>query len=296
MPVASVVPPKISADFGEHPIGTGAWTLVAWQHDDYVLLARNNEYFGGAPKLDSLMIRIIPEPSTAVAEFESGNVDLLYVPEANAPRWEQTDEKKALLTSAPALRLWYVALNTTRGPLTGMCGCGRRLNHAVDVRTDPRQAPGRPRAPRGRVIPPTLEGADTTRAPYAYDPAAAKKLLAAAGYAKGFDIELWLPQDPAFARVAESIQSYLAAVGVRAKIVQRESDRGPRSLAQRTDGHVREGLVRRLSGRRKLLVSPCCTARIQRRWGNVSFYEKSGSYDPHRSRLARTEQVSNPSA
>lgn len=222
MPVASVVPAKISPDFGEHPIGTGAWTLAAWQHDDYVLLARNPEYFGGAPKLDSLMIRIIPEPSTAVAEFESGNVDLLYVPEADAQRWEQTDQKKALLTSAPALRLWYVALNTTRGPLKDV-RVRQALNHAVDVRTIlDKLLGGRGHLAAG-VIPPTLEGADDARAPYAYDTAAARKLLVAAGYAKGFDVELWVPQDPAFARVAESIQSYLAVVGVRVKLVQRES-------------------------------------------------------------------------
>ncbi|MEO8881255.1 MAG: ABC transporter substrate-binding protein [Gemmatimonadaceae bacterium] len=222
MPVASVVPTKISPDFGEHPIGTGAWTLVAWQHDDYVLLARNSEYFGGAPKLDSLLIRIIPEPSTAVAEFESGNVDLLYVPEADAQRWEQTDEKKALLTSAPALRLWYVALNTTRGPLKD-ARVRQALNHAVDVRTIlDRLLGGRGHLAAG-VIPPSLEGADDARAPYAYDTTAARKLLVAAGYAKGFGIELWVPQDPAFARVAESIQSYLAVVGVRVKLVQRES-------------------------------------------------------------------------
>ncbi len=222
MPVASVVPAKVSADFGEHPVGTGPWSLVRWQHDDYVLLARNPAYYGGAPQLDSLMIRIIPEPSTAVAEFESGNVDLLYVPEADAPRWEQTDEKKALLTSAPALRLWYVALNTARGPLKDK-RVRQALNHAVDVKTIlDKLIGGRGHLAAG-VIPPTLGGTDSTRAPYAYDPAVAKRLLAAAGYPKGFDIELWLPQDPAFARVAESIQSYLAAVGVRAKIVQRES-------------------------------------------------------------------------
>jgi peptide/nickel transport system substrate-binding protein len=222
MPVASVVPAKIPADFGEHPVGTGPWTLVSWQHDDFVLLAPNREYFGGAPTLDSLMIRIIPEPSTAVAEFESGNVDLLYVPEADAQRWEQTDEKKALLTTAPALRLWYVAINTTRGPLKDV-RVRQAINHAVDVRTIlDKLLGGRGRLAAG-VIPPTLEGADTARAPYTYDPALAKKLLADAGYTKGLYIDLWIPQDPAFARVAESIQSYLAVVGIHAKLIQRES-------------------------------------------------------------------------
>jgi peptide/nickel transport system substrate-binding protein len=288
MPVASVVPAKISADFGEHPIGTGAWTLVSWQHDDFVLLAKNAEYFGGAPKLDSLMIRIIPEPSTAVAEFESGNVDLLYVPEADAPRWERTDEKKALLTSAPALRLWYVALNTTRGPLKDV-RVRQALNHAVDVRTIlDKLLGGRGRLAAG-VIPPSLEGADTTRAPYAYDPTAAKKLLAAAGYAKGFDIELWLPQDPAFARVAESIQSYLSAVGVRAKIVQRESAAAREASRNgQTDMFVKDWYADYPDAENFLY--PLLHGANRGVGGNVSFYENP-AYDRIVS-LARTEQDS----
>jgi peptide/nickel transport system substrate-binding protein/oligopeptide transport system substrate-binding protein len=168
------------------------------------------------------MMRIIPEPSTAVAEFESGNVDLLYVPEAETSQWEQTDERKALLVSAPALRLWYVAINTTRGPLRD-ARVRRALNYAVDVRTIlDKLLGGRGRLAAG-VIPPSLDGADTARAPYPYDPARARQLLAAAGYPNGFALDLWFGQDETFARVAQSIQAYLAAVGVRVRIVQRDN-------------------------------------------------------------------------
>lgn len=288
MPVASVVPAKILVDFSEHPVGTGPWTLVSWQHDDFVLFAPNREYFGGAPKLDSLMVRIIPEPSTAVAEFESGNVDLLYVPEADAQRWEQTDEKKALLTTAPALRLWYVAINTTRGPLKDV-RVRQAINHAVDVRTIlDKLLGGRGRLAAG-VIPPTLEGADTARAPYAYDTVLAKKLLADAGYAKGFDIDLWIPQDPAFARVAESIQSYLAAVGVRAKLIQRESA-AAREAARRgqTDMFVKDWYADYPDAENFLY--PLLHGTNRGVGGNVSFYENP-AFDRIVS-LARTQQDS----
>jgi oligopeptide transport system substrate-binding protein len=106
MPVAAIVPDSVPSNFGEHPIGTGPWKFVEWKHDDYLKFAANTEYFGGRPKADSLMARIVPEPSTAVAEFESGNVDVLYVPEGETRNWEQTDEKKAMLESAPALRVF----------------------------------------------------------------------------------------------------------------------------------------------------------------------------------------------
>lgn len=47
--------------------------------------------------------------------------------------------------------------------------------------------------------------------------------MAAAGYPKGFAVQLWVGQDETFQRVAQSIQAYLAAVGVRATLVQRDN-------------------------------------------------------------------------
>ncbi|MEO7647446.1 MAG: ABC transporter substrate-binding protein, partial [Gemmatimonadaceae bacterium] len=115
MPVASIIPDTVPGNFGEHPVGTGPWKFVEWRHDDYLLFVRNDQYWGGAAQAESLMARVIAEPSTAVAEFETGNVDVLLVPEQEARNWEQTDERSAMLASAPALRFWYVGINTTRG-------------------------------------------------------------------------------------------------------------------------------------------------------------------------------------
>ena len=222
MPVASIVPDSDTANFSQHPVGTGPWRFVEWKHDDYVLLARNPSYWGGAPRMDSLEIRIVPEPSTSVAEFQAGNVDLLYVPEAETERWEHTDEKSAFLVSAPALRLWYVAINCTRGPFKDP-RVRQALNDAVDVRTILQRLVGGRGSLAAGVIPPSLDGADTARHPYGYDPAAARSLLAAAGYPKGFAAQLWVGQDETFQRIAQSIQAYLAAVGVRVTLVQRDN-------------------------------------------------------------------------
>ncbi len=222
MPVASIVPDSTPANFGEHPVGTGPWKFVEWRHDDYLRFAKNERYWGGAPKVDSLVARIIPEPSTAVAEFEIGSVDVLVVPEAETRAWLQTDERKAMLQSAPALILYYVGLNTTRGPLKD-ARVRRALNHAVDTRTILDQLlGGRGRVANG-VIAPALEGADTTRAGYAHDPARAKQLLAEAGHPNGIDIELWHSQDATISRLAQAVQGYLAEAGIRAKLVQRDA-------------------------------------------------------------------------
>lgn len=222
MPVTSVLPDSIPADFGQRPVGTGPWRFVEWKHDDYLLFARNEEFWGGAPAAESLMARIIPEPSTAVAEFEAGNVDVLQIPEGETRRWEQTDERSAHLQSAPALRLYYVAINTRRGALADV-RVRQAINLAVDVPTILNQlVGGRGRVAAG-VIPPALAGSDTTRAPYGYDPGRARQLLAAAGHANGLRLQLWSSTTPPFPRIAETIQGYLKEVGIQVELVQRDA-------------------------------------------------------------------------
>lgn len=222
MPVASVVPARTAADFGEHPIGTGPWKLVTWKHDDFLLFARNPSYFDGPPRTDSLRARIIAEPSTAVAEYESGNVDVLEIPASEASDWLEDESRRPQLESTPALELVYIGINTTRGPLTDP-RVRQAINYAIDVnRIIERLVGGRGTRAAG-VIPPALGGYDSTRRAYPYDSAKARALLAAAGHPNGIDVELWTSTTPIYLRIAETVQAYLNAVGIRTKIVQRES-------------------------------------------------------------------------
>ncbi|MEP6617897.1 MAG: ABC transporter substrate-binding protein [bacterium] len=222
MPVASIAPDHMPANFGENPVGTGPWKLVEWKHDDYLLFSPNADYWGGAPKADSLKARIIAEPSTAVAEFESGNVDVLQIPQGDIRAWEEDAERKKLLASTPSLELVYVAINTTRGPLKDI-RVRQAINHAIDRRVLVRNLiAGRGDLAAG-VIPSSLPGSDKTRIGYQFDTLRARKLLADAGYPNGIDVELWTSTTPIYVRIAETLQGYLALAGIRAKIVQRES-------------------------------------------------------------------------
>lgn len=222
MPVASIAPDAIPANFGERPVGTGPWKLVEWKHDDYLLFVPNATYWGGAPTADSLKARIISEPSTAVAEFQSGNVDVLQVPQGEIRDWELDTERRKLLASTPALELVYVAINTTRGPLADV-RVRQAINHSIDRRTIVRNLiAGRGELAAG-VIPSQLPGSDKTRIGYQFDTLRAKQLLREAGFPNGIDVDLWTSTTPIFVRIAETLQGYLALSGIRAKIVQRES-------------------------------------------------------------------------
>src|SRR6266550_6064266 len=102
MPVASVVPPEVPADFGQHPVGTGPWRFVAWQHDDYLRFAKNPNYWGGTPESDTLTVRIIPETFTRAAELLAGRVSVAEIPFGETAKWEQ--EHRDWLKRKPALR------------------------------------------------------------------------------------------------------------------------------------------------------------------------------------------------
>jgi peptide/nickel transport system substrate-binding protein/oligopeptide transport system substrate-binding protein len=222
MPVASVAPDRIAANFGENPVGTGPWKLVEWKHDDYLLFTPNKGYWGGAPKADSLKARIIAEPSTAVAEFESGNVDVLQIPQGDIRSWEEDTERRKLLASTPSLELVYVAINTTRGALKDV-RVRQALNHAIDRRILVRNLIAGRGELAGGVIPPELPGGDSSRTGYPFDTLKAKTLLREAGYPNGIDVDLWTSTNPIYVRIAETLQGYLALSGIRVKIIQRES-------------------------------------------------------------------------
>jgi peptide/nickel transport system substrate-binding protein/oligopeptide transport system substrate-binding protein len=221
MPVTAIVPLPAPSDLAAHPVGTGAWRFVAWQHDDQLTFARNPDYWDTPAAAETLVVRIIPEELTRAAEYESGRLSVAEIPFGETARWER--EHPEQLQRKPALRVVYVALNTRRGALRDP-RVRQAINHAVDVRAILTTImSGRGVLARGSV-PPTLAGGDTTRSGYAFDPALARQLLAAAGFPNGVDLQLWRSgSNVVLGRVAQAIQADLANVGVRVELVTRDA-------------------------------------------------------------------------
>ena len=220
MPVAAIVPTPTAPDFDQHPIGSGPWRFVSWSHDDAIVLAKNEKYWAGPPRSDTLRIRIIPEPLTQAAEFEAGQLSVVEVPVGETRRWEESHGQE--LQRRPALRDLYVAINTTRGPLKDV-RVRRALNYAIDVPTLLTTVLADRGIRAAGALPPGLPGYDSSRVPYRYDPAEAKRLLAEAGYPNGFAVKLWRTQRAELARLAQSLQQGLGEVGIRAEIVERDA-------------------------------------------------------------------------
>jgi peptide/nickel transport system substrate-binding protein/oligopeptide transport system substrate-binding protein len=219
MPVAAIVPTPTPEDFGEAPIGSGPWKFVSWSHDDLLVMARNDDWYGGAARADTLRIRMIPESFTQAAEYESGRLSVVEIPAGETKRWER--EHGPELQRRAALRAVYIAMNTTRGPLADV-RVRRAINHAVNVPAIlERVAQGRGVLASGS-IPPGLDGF-TERPRYAFDQDSARRLLASAGHAKGLTLQLWRSQRAEFARIAQAVQADLGRVGITVEIVERDA-------------------------------------------------------------------------
>ncbi|MGH7583904.1 MAG: ABC transporter substrate-binding protein [Gemmatimonadales bacterium] len=231
MPVAAIVPVPVPAGFGESPLGSGPWSLVSWSHDDLLVFARNPHWWGGIARSDTLRVRIIPEVFTQAAEYESGRLSVVEVPGGETARWER--DHGAELQRRTAMRDWYVAINTRRGPLADV-RVRQALNHAINVPAILANVMHNRGVLAAGSIPPGLDGYDSTRARYGYDPALARRLLAAAGHASGLHLQLWRSPRAEFARIAQAIQADLARVGVTVEIVERDAATG-RAAARRGD-------------------------------------------------------------
>jgi dipeptide transport system substrate-binding protein len=209
----------------QEPIGTGPFEFVTYQKDTTIRYRKFDGYWGPAPKLDALVFAITKDPAVRLAKLRAGECQIApYPTPADLPSIKA--DAKLQMPSQPGLNIAYVAFNVQKKPFDDV-----RVRIAVNEAIDKKaildavyQGAGQPAK---NLIPPTLWGYNDAIQDFKYDPADAKKLLAEAGLAHGFDTDLWAmpvsrPYNPDGKRIAELIQSDLSKVGIRAKIVSYE--------------------------------------------------------------------------
>ncbi len=69
---------KYGADFGKHPVGTGAFKFAEWALGQQLVLERNKDYHRpGVPYLDKITFEFGQEPTVALLRLQKGEVDIL---------------------------------------------------------------------------------------------------------------------------------------------------------------------------------------------------------------------------
>lgn len=236
---ASIVPRDRYEDPDENylrgPIGSGPFKFVEWKSAQSLKLARFEEYRPGPPALAGIEFRIVEDPAAALEEYRRGGLDILdeLPPGAGASAaGEFGDEYKIW----PLLGGNNLVFNLAAPPLAGNVNLRRALNLAVDRQRICEQVfSGLPR-PSSGILPQGMPGFDGSRPPYGEDLAAARRLLAQAGFPEGKGLPplvLLFNTNPNIQRLAEQVQIDLARIGVRLEL--RSAD-GPAFLQSLASG------------------------------------------------------------
>ena len=196
-----VVPPRYWVQagiggFGQKPVGTGPFRLVDWVKDSRLVMERNPEYWGDAPRgIERLEWRPVPDDTARAAGLQAGEFDItsaLALPDVTGLE----NDASVTLASVPSFRIYTVSLSSLsvhRSPLHDR-RVRQALNYAVDKDSLIRNVLfGRARALNGQLLRREQLGFNPALKDYPYDPARAKALLTEAGFPSGFEIEFKFP-------------------------------------------------------------------------------------------------------
>ena len=169
-------------------IGTGPYVLTDFVTDEYAVFERNENYWGEAPAIQKITVKVIPDNQTRIMALENEEIDLIFgknMLDADAiSQYVDSDRFTVSLSDPTSTR--HIVLNTTHDIL-GDTAVRKALQHATN-----RQAISEgifyglePAA--DTLYSPTVPYCDVDLEPYAYDTEEAARLLDEAGWVMGSD-------------------------------------------------------------------------------------------------------------
>jgi len=208
-----------------NPVGTGPYSLVQYQKDSTIRYEAHKQYWRGPAKIDKLVYSITPDASVRYAKLKAGECHVMPYPNP-ADLAQMAKEKDIKLMQMEGLNVGYLAFNTEKKPFDNV-----KVRQALNMAINKQAIIDAVFQGAGKIaknpIPPTIWSYNDKVKDYPYDPVAAKKLLAEAGFPNGFETDIWAmpvqrPYNPNARRMAEIIQADWDKIGVKAKIVTYE--------------------------------------------------------------------------
>ena len=225
-----------TADYnsGRAAIGTGPYRLVSYTPGDRAVFERNAQWWGEALPWNRVVFRLIANDSARLAALKAGDVDLIDQVSTRDAK-ELAQDTRLAVFAKPGVRNIYIHLDLARdqspfvtdaqgrplpnNPLKDL-RVRRALSLAINRDAIVRQVMDGYASPSGQFLPQGAMGNDPALAPDPYDPAAARKLLAEAGYPQGFTVTLHGPSDRYVndARVVQAVAQMWTRIGVQTRV------------------------------------------------------------------------------
>lgn len=210
--------------FLRNPIGTGPFKFDRYIPGSFVRLVRNDNYFAGAPYLDALVYRVVPDANSQLALLQSGELDLVVIEPFQLGA--VINNPNIRIQSVPIVRHEFIAYNNSVAPLDDVL-----VRRALTLGLDRERLLETVFQGRGQLatgpIPPSMGWAyNNTLDPLPFDPDQANALLDDAGWIVGPDgirtkdgerltiTVLYDPGNPTRARTALVAQQQWREIGV----------------------------------------------------------------------------------
>jgi peptide/nickel transport system substrate-binding protein len=199
------------------PIGTGPFVFEKWSPGSEIVLSANPDYFGGKPKLDGLVFRVIKDENAAAAALTNGEIDVAFAIQAPDVIERLKKAPGIKVSDRAAAYTMNLVLNTSRPPFDNV-----KVRHAVGYAVN-RDALitgffHNTKTPALSVIT-TAFPEFTDQVPrYPFDPEKAKALLKEVGGGP-IAIDLVAPASSPYDKIVVPIANDLNMVGFQAKIV-----------------------------------------------------------------------------
>jgi ABC-type transport system substrate-binding protein len=204
------------AEFGQAPVGTGPFTFESWTKDVELVLVANEDYWGGRPALDRVVWRSVAEDTVRLSELQTAAIDVANQVDFKDAGTVENDPNLQLITG-PFLNVQFLAFNEALAPFDNL-QVRQAVQHAINKENVAEVVSSGHYTLGAGPIAPTLIGYDPSLAEtYAYDPEAAKALIAESGLTD-ISFDLVNRTNSFWPVLGQLIQADLAAVGITANL------------------------------------------------------------------------------
>lgn len=225
----------IAERIDSHPVGTGPFRFREYQKDVLIRYYRHNQYWRTLAKPEQLVFDIVPNNARRMAKLFTHECDVVAFP--RIAELELISQRADVdVQESTAMNIGFWAFNTAKPPFDNV-KVRQALAMAINREAILQAVYFGHATAAHSVLPPNSWAYNANLQPVIYDPAAARKLLAEAGYPNGFHIDIWaMPvqrlYNPNALKMAELMQADLALIGVRASVISYEWNSFRRKLGE----------------------------------------------------------------
>ena len=215
-PAVSILSKKYvegGADLATKPMGTGPFVLDEWVQNDHATFSVNENYWGDAPKISGIEMKVIPEASQRIIELESGGVDLAYrIDPAEVPNIKDHDDLKLYRKLDNSIH--FIGFNMEKAPFDKKEAREAMVN-AIDMNTIFETVYMESGKLATSPVNPNFKYsiADSVK-PNGVNKEKAKELFAAAGVTEGTNLSIYTSDNTQRVNVATMMQDQLKEYGI----------------------------------------------------------------------------------